>query len=121
MTDVSTAGARLEAVLRQENAALKQLDIAKASLLLQEKLAAARGLNAAPTLSRTPEATAMALRLRDLAHENRRLLERAILAQSRVVELVARAARGAAQANGGYGAKGAPAWDTGAFAMGTHA
>ncbi len=121
MTTASTPGGRLEAVLSKENAALLRLDIAGASDLLAEKLAAARDLEAAPPSERTPEAAAMALRLRDLAQENRRLLERAILVQSRVVEVVARAAYGAAQGSSGYGANGAAAREGGAIALVKHA
>ena len=121
MTTATQAGLRLEAILRAENAALTRLDVAGASALLEQKLAAARELGSTPPLPRTPEAAAMALRLRDLADENRHLLERAILVQGRVVELVARAARGAARVALSYGANGAVTRNDGALGMVWHA
>ncbi len=117
-----TAAARLVQVLTAENAALRALDAPAAAALLEEKLAAARGLAEAaalrPTARQTPEAAGLALQLRDLAEENRRLLEHAIQVQSRVLDMVARAARqGVAQSNGRYGASGAAAADRGAMAL----
>lgn len=117
-----TAATRLVQVLTAENAALLALDAPAAAALLEEKLAAARGLAEAaarrPAARQTPESAGLALRLRDLAEENRRLLERAILVQSRVLDMVAHAARqGVAQSNGRYGASGAAAADRGAMAL----
>ena len=117
------AAARLAEVLTAENAALRALDAPAAAALLEDKLAAARNLAQAaaagrPAAQQTPEAAGLALRLRDLAEENRRLLERAIQVQSRVLDMVARAARqGAAQSAGRYGASGAAAPDRGAMAL----
>ncbi|MBC7801937.1 MAG: hypothetical protein H7Z10_15065, partial [Gemmatimonadaceae bacterium] len=62
------------------------------------------------------EAAGLALRLRDLAEENRTLLERAIAVQGRVLDLVARAARQGAGANR-YGAGGAAMPDSAAMAL----
>lgn len=118
-----SAAARLVEVLKAENAALQALDAPAAAALLEEKLAAARALAEAaaqrPASARqTPESAGLALQLRELAEENRRLLEHAILLQSRVLDMVARAARqGAAQTGGRYGASGAAAADRGAMAL----
>lgn len=117
-----SAAARLVQVLKAENAALLALDAPAAAALLEEKLAAARGLAEAsaqrPAARQTPESAGLALQLRDLAEENRRLLEHAILVQSRVLDMVARAARhGAAQSSGRYGASGAAAQHRGAAAL----
>lgn len=116
------AAARLAQVLTDENAALLALDAPAAAALLTEKLAAARELAEAaaqrPAPRQTPESAGLALRLRDLAEENRRLLEHAILVQGRVLDMVARAARqGAAQSSGRYGASGAAAAAGGAMAL----
>jgi hypothetical protein len=116
------SAARLVRVLTAENAALRAFDALAAAALLEEKLAAARGLAEAsaahPAARQTPEAAGLALQLRDLANENRRLLERAILVQGRVLDMVARAARqGAAQSGGRYGASGTAAPDRGAMTL----
>ncbi len=121
-TPLLTAAARLIGVLAAENAALLALDAPAAAALLEEKLAAARSLaqvSAGRLAARqTPELGGLALRLRDLAEENRRLLEHAILVQGRVLDMVARAARqGVAQSSGRYGAGGAAALDRGAMAL----
>ena len=119
------AAARLESVLQAENAALARLDIAGSAALLGEKLAASRDVSASLTGAAGPECAAAALRLRTLAAENTRLLERAIQVQGRVMEIVARAARQAAQqaASGPlrYGARGAAMHGTGAMALQTQA
>ena len=106
------AASRLRDVLSAENAALLALDVPGAASLLDEKLAAARGLAEVsalrPAARQTAETAGLALQLRDLAQENRRLLERAILVQGRVLDMVARAARqDVAQSSGRYGAGGA--------------
>ena len=117
-----SASARLAQVLAAENAALRALDAPAAAALLEKKLAAARDLAQAaaqrPAARQTPESAGLALQLRDLAEENRRLLERAIQVQSRVLDMVARAARqGAAPSRGRYGARGAAAAARGALAL----
>lgn len=127
-TAMLSAAAWLSRVLAAENAALLALDIPAAAALLQEKLAAAHGLSVAaaeagrsparPSSRGTPEAAGLALQLRDLAEENRRLLERAVLVQGRVLDMVARAAsRNAAQATGRYGPSSAAVPDRGAMAL----
>ena len=122
-TPLLSAAARLVQVLKAENTALQALDAPAAAALLEEKLAATRALAEAATqrpasARQTPESAGLALQLRDLAEENRRLLERAIQVQSRVLDMVARAARqGVAQSSGRYGASGAATADRGAMAL----
>lgn len=104
-----TAAVRLADVLQTENAALATLNMPAAARLLPEKLAAADAFAAAQstaTASRSsnPELESIARRLRELAAENRLLLERAMLVQSRVIATVAKAARVTAErAAPGYG------------------
>ena len=117
MTAVAAAK-RLIAVLETENMALQQLDISGVGVSLAEKLAAAEMLEPLPD---TPEAAAVAQRLRTLTNENRRLLERAIAVQSRVVEAVARAAQLTTRDAGRYGATGAPTQNRSAMAIVTSA
>jgi len=81
MTDPAT---RLAQILEQENAALAAFDFPRATALLAEKQEALR-LFAAEPPGNAPA------RLRELADTNRRLLERAIAVQGRVIELVASA------------------------------
>lgn len=120
-SDTIGAATRLGLVLTAENAALRSLDMPAAAALLDEKLAAARALSTASAVRpgrQTPEAAGLALRLRELAEENRHLLERAIQVQGRVLDMVARAARqGAAQSGGRYGAGGMAALDRRATAL----
>ena len=90
--DVQTAVEALSVVLAQENAALSALDLGRAGRFLAAKRAATDSLAAAGDLHPTARPTlAAAQRLRDLAAENRRLLERAIAVQGRVIAVVARA------------------------------
>ncbi len=93
------AAARLEAILVEENAALERFDAIAATSLLNQKLEAAQSLSAEGLSLETVE------RLRALAAENRRLLERAMDVQKRIVAMVARAAQ-AAPASSRYGAGG---------------
>ena len=114
-----SAATRLRSVLTAENAALMALDVPTAASLLDEKLVATQGLAAAaarrPAPGQTAESAGLALQLRDLAQQNRHLLERAIQVQGRVLDMVARAARqDAAQSSGRYGAGGAAAFGRGA-------
>lgn len=111
---VMHAAQRLVEALRAENEALARLDLAAAADLARGKRQAADAFEAAyAAANRTdtravgPERTraeAIALSLRDLTAENRRLLERAIALQARVIEAIAGAARPAAP--GTYGARG---------------
>ena len=126
MTALLSAGTRLRSVLTAENAALLALDMPGAAALLEEKLLAARGLAAAsavrPPARQTPESAGLALQLRDLAEQNRQLLERAILVQGRVLDMVARAARQqGAQSVGRYGVGGIAAPNRGALDRGAMA
>ena len=100
------AVANLSKVLAAENAALTAMDFASAGALLAPKHAAADALAAAmrAASSNAPE-PAMMRELGALAEENRRLLNRAMRVQRRVLDLVARAARGN-QPSTRYGATG---------------
>ncbi len=83
-------------LLTEENAALSAMDFARAGALLAPKHAAADALAAAWRSAAGEEPPPQDLvRLGELAEENRRLLSRAMRVQRRVLELVARAARGA--------------------------
>ena len=124
MSAMLAAARRLEQVLLAENAALAGLDHLALPGLLQEKLAASQDLASAVERPgpQTPEGAALALRLRDLAAENQRLLAGAIDVQGRVMRLVAGAVRHARmQAPPRYGAAGQPRHDGGAMALLTRA
>ncbi len=124
MSALLLAASRLERVLLAENAALASLDVNALPALLAEKLAASQDLAAAShqPAPGTSEFTALALRLRDLARENRRLLEHAIEVQGRVMRLVAGAARQASlQGSLRYGAGGQARPEREAVALRTRA
>lgn len=104
------AASRLEAILLAENAALERHDATAAAALLDDKLAAAAAL---ATEGLSPDAGE---RLRALAVENGRLLERAIDVQGRIIGMVARAAQ-AAPGVARYGAKGRAITHDGALAL----
>lgn len=114
MEAVMVAAQRLAEALRAENAALARLDLAAAGELGEAKRAAAEAFAAAfaaarqaaarPGEAARAEAEAMVARLGELTAENRRLLERAIALQSRVIEVIAGAAR--PPGPGTYGARG---------------
>ncbi len=106
--------------LARENAALDALDLSGAVAMLPDKRRALAVLTEAKPILLRPDlrpAMEVALRrLRDLAAENRRLLQHALTVQSRVIEIVAGALPRADTA-GRYGAPGlrrpaprAPAW-----------
>lgn len=115
MQPLMIAAQRLAEALRAENEALARLDLSQAAELATPKrqaseafaaaYAAARGTNARAEGPERLEAEQIAGRLRDLSAENRRLLERAIELQSRVIETIAGAARPAP--TGTYGERGA--------------
>ena len=96
------AGQRLAEALRAETEALAALDLQKAATLATGKIAAsdafaaayaAQAKHGAAPEGQVREATAvLARRLEDLGKENRRLLERAVSLQSRVIETIAGAA-----------------------------
>ncbi|MBN8874389.1 MAG: hypothetical protein J0H67_16255 [Rhodospirillales bacterium] len=93
--DLRSAAARLAAVLARENAALAALDLAAVAALLPEKQAAAAAFaearGAAEAQPPLPALRPVADQLLQLGAENRRLLERAMAVQTRVMGLVARA------------------------------
>ncbi len=101
-TDLPTAAAALATLLEQENRLLAALDLAAAAALLPAKQGAAAAFLRAqaqtqasgglPAASREA-AAGLGTRLRMLAAENRRLLERGLAAQERVIAVIARAAR----------------------------
>ena len=110
------AAVRLADVLATENTALAALNMPAAARLLPEKLAATDAFAAAQAAAAGhgrggagPELDSLARRLRELATENRRLLERAMLVQDRVIATIAKAARATAErAAPSYGAHPAP-------------
>ena len=97
-------------MLAAENAALATLDLPAAATLLNAKRQATAAFSHAHAEAAGPRGSAMmaaAARLRAAAEENRRLLERAIDVQGRVIGLFARAIpRAAAQGQARYGADG---------------
>ena len=106
MTSLEQAVQAMAKLLTDENQALAGMDFARAGALLAPKHAAADALAAAwraAAVTETPQAAL--IKLGELAEENRRLLNRAMRVQRRVLDLVARAARGA-QAPARYGAGG---------------
>ena len=106
-------GLRLADALRAENEALGALDLPRAASLAQAKLQATDAFAAAYAAAIRTSARAegpvrqtaqdLTDRLQHLGTENRRLLERAIAIQSRVIETIAGAAVPRAT---GYGAGG---------------
>jgi hypothetical protein len=102
MEALLTAGLRLAETLRAENEALIALDLPRAAGLATAKMqasdafaaayaaAAKTGAQSAGPVRQTAED--LATRLQHLGTENRRLLERAITIQSRVIETIAGAA-----------------------------
>ena len=101
--DLIAAGNALAATLEAENAALAALDLPRAVGMLADKQRAVADVAAADPVRgpRHEAAERMAHRLRGLALENKRLLERAITVQRRVMGVVALAASSAAPT--GYG------------------
>jgi hypothetical protein len=119
--ELIAAAVRLADTLAQENRALTALHLPRAAGMLEAKTRALEAFAAAQILAekgvagalasdRRREAEQLAARLRDLARENRRLLEHAIAVQGRVIGLVARAGPDQATELGGarYGASGGP-------------
>jgi hypothetical protein len=104
---------RLAAVLTAENAALSELDLPRVAALGTEKREAAEALAAAPSGPLLPASRAQlescGSQLTTLVVENRRLLERAIAVQARVIAIIARAGkRELAHRPATYGRRGAP-------------
>lgn len=116
VNDLPAAAAALAALLEHENRLLEALDLAAAASLLPAKQSAAsafvraqehaRARGGIPASAR-PAATSLGVRLRMLAAENRRLLERGLAAQERVIAVIARAARTHPATAPRYGASGA--------------
>ncbi len=102
------AVAELNRVLRAENAALSAMDIPGANGLLAQKLAATDTLTEAlklrPILPDSARREVEALQ--NLTAENKALLERAMLAQRRVLACIARAVPRALGQAGNYTAGG---------------
>jgi hypothetical protein len=95
--ELIAAGIRLADTLEAENAALGALDLPRATGLLADKQRVVAGLVAAQAAPASRDAAErMARRLQALAIENKRLLERAIAAQGRVIGVIAGAATAAA-------------------------
>ena len=89
------AAQRLVDLLQKENEALKRLDFPAAVALVAAKEAALADLTKPPATPMAPAPlapTPLARRLVALAAENRSLLERAIAVQTRIVQIIARAA-----------------------------
>ncbi len=117
MNELLIQAESLAALLVEENAALAALDLPRAAAMLRDKQRAAEALATARPLAITAlidaaqqrEAAALGLRLAALAAENRRLLERAIAVQAKVIEIIARAGRrDIARRAAVYGARGTP-------------
>jgi ribonuclease D len=87
------AARELAEILEAENAALAAVDYAGAARLTQAKHSAADAFARASAARESPEADAAvrALALPQLAETNRRLLERALVVQRRVIQTFARA------------------------------
>jgi len=101
-TELIAAGSALADRLEAENTALAALDLPRAAGMLAEKQRAVAALAAAqPVAARSEAAERVARRLRALGVENKRLLERAIAVQGRVIGTIARAA--VPEAPAGYG------------------
>lgn len=108
------AGHRLAEALTAENEALAKLDMAQAGQLAGAKIratdafaAAAQSCQKLGTRAEGPErsvARALAAHIQSLGEENRRLLQRAIALQSRVIETIAQAALPSANQLPGYAA-----------------
>jgi len=117
MTDeLLHAAASLADILARENTALATLDLAAAAALVTEKHLAADAFAAAharlaaadtPRYVKRDALGATALRLRDLAADNRRLLDRALAIQARVLDIIAQAVPRASSQAPRYGAEGA--------------
>ena len=117
-SDLFAATVRLADTLEAENAALQAMDLPAAAAMLAEKQAAtdafnmARGHVPAPLCPALREA---ASRLIARAEENRTLLERCIKVQTRVLGVIADAARASNPMarygrSGGYAKRTATAW-----------
>ncbi len=103
------ATTKLAAILTEENAALERMDIRAANTFVAAKQAATEALVIARQRDKSPlphEARADILRLMELAAVNKSLLERAMVAQNRIMGCIARAMPKAASRDARYGASG---------------
>jgi flagellar biosynthesis/type III secretory pathway chaperone len=120
--ELISAVGRLADTLARENILLSALDLASAAGMLAEKTAAIAAFTAADGIAQRTgpymlagrqreETIRQAERLRSLAAENKRLLERAIAVQGRVIGTVVAAAKPVTQLYGARGGmyRGAPA------------
>lgn len=112
---LNDAARQLASVLRAENDHLRVHDAVSAAALLPQKQAATQALQSA--LAGNEADPHWAGLLRNLAAENRTLLTQAIEVQSRILEMVARAARNASPGPLRYGKTGAARSSMGAMAM----
>ena len=120
--DIVAATRDLTDALEAENAALVALDLAAAGRLLDRKQAAAEAFTEAQRRAIAARATVdtkalrlAAVRLKTATEDNRRLLERAIGVQHRVLGILAQAARKADPAprygrSGVYAERATGAW-----------
>lgn len=99
---------QLEQVLNRENAALRAMDLKRATALLSEKAAALAAF------SGTKPAEPILRRIKDSAEANAKLLEHAIKVQARVIRIVAKAS---APKPRGYSASGMAALPSGALCL----
>jgi len=121
--DLVRAVQRLADLLTQENDALRRLDYTAAVAVVPAKEAALAELTKQPNPNAPPPPLlALGQRLRGLATENQTLLERAIVVQTRIVRIVARAYAPPPAANqyGGHNRR-TPIHRTGALALSTRA
>jgi hypothetical protein len=96
-TELLDAAALMAATLKAENAALAALDIGAAVRVYPRKRDAMAALTRAhatanPTAEQREQAQVLTRALFDLTSENRRLLERALTVQGRIMRTLARAA-----------------------------
>ena len=119
MPGLHDAARRLCDVLEAENAALARLEFGQIEVFQQDKreaLAALDGHAADATDPAVLNDPVLGARLQQLAMENKRLLEQAILVQKRVMAVLASAAR-TAQTPIGYGSMGRRPFHGGARAV----
>ncbi len=103
------AAVDLVGLLARENEALGQMDLARAAAMVGAKRRAAEAFAEASGGAESTARLAPPLQrqLAELAEENRRLLERAMKVQGRVMGTIAGAMARRAREQGGYGANGA--------------
>ena len=118
MTGLVAATVRLATALATENAALRAMNLPAAAAMLVEKQQATAAFESARKAAPVTRCVALqdaAAWLMEQAAENRRLLERAIQVQTRVLGVIARAARTSNPAarygrSGAYAARQSTGW-----------